>query len=153
MTVDILILGAGWTSTFLVPLCNSEGISYAATSRKGSDSTIPFDFPETADFSQLPDATTILVTFPLKKGWAARLVDGYGRKANWIALGSTGMWSKGTHGWQDRHSPYAPNDRAAAEEEFPGAVLNLAGLWGNLRTVSNMVERVAPSKEALAAKV
>ena len=33
--VDVLILGAGWTSTFLIPLLEEEKLSYAATTRDG----------------------------------------------------------------------------------------------------------------------
>ncbi|KZT23333.1 hypothetical protein NEOLEDRAFT_1149446 [Neolentinus lepideus HHB14362 ss-1] len=61
--VDILILGAGWSSTFLIPLCKEQQISYAATSRDGREGTIPFIFdPESDDatqFSSLPDANTV----------------------------------------------------------------------------------------------
>ena len=34
--VNILILGAGWTSQFLVPLLEGEGLSYALTTRSGN---------------------------------------------------------------------------------------------------------------------
>ncbi|KAL9102424.1 MAG: hypothetical protein Q9163_002416 [Psora crenata] len=67
--VDILILGAGWTSTFLLPLLESHHLTYAATTRSGHDNTIPFTFDPTssshAPYSRLPSARTILITFPL----------------------------------------------------------------------------------------
>ncbi|KAF8920168.1 hypothetical protein CPB85DRAFT_1273732 [Mucidula mucida] len=136
--IDILILGAGWTSTFLIPLCEAEGVSYAATTRSGSNSTIPFNFPDDADFSKLPDARTVLVTFPLQKGWSARLFDGYGRNADWIALGTTSIW--GADGW------------TLAEDEFPGTVLCLSGLWGGPRNARRFVLKAAASKAALEAR-
>ncbi|KAF9046807.1 hypothetical protein BDZ89DRAFT_1089377 [Hymenopellis radicata] len=138
--IDILILGAGWTSTFLIPLCEAEGVSYAATTRSGSNSTISFNFPDDADFSKLPDARTVLVTFPLQKGWSA----------HWIALGTTSIW--GADGWSDRHTPYTKTDRALAEDEFPGTVLCLSGLWGGPRNARRFVLQAAASKAALEAK-
>ncbi len=63
--------------------------------------------------------------------------------------------------WIDRHSPYdRTNARAAAEDELlalspdtPTTVLDLCGLWGGPRAVKNFVGRMAPTKEALRAKV
>lgn len=150
MTVDILILGAGWTSTFLVSLCKAEGVTYATTNRSGEGGVIKFNFPDAADFSKLPDARTVLVTFPLQKGWAKRLTDGYARKANWIALGTTSIWNN--DGWNDRHSEHGNTDRSLAEDELDGTVLCLSGLYGGTRDPKNWITRVAPSKEALKAK-
>ena len=106
--VDLLILGAGWTSTFLIPLCAARGISHAATTRDGRDGTILFAFDPAADgddpaqdapFRTLPNARTVLVTFPLYvPGAATRLVRLYrrthadGPAAAFVQLGSTGIW-------------------------------------------------------------
>lgn len=103
MVFDLLILGAGWTSTFLIPLCKDRNISYAATSRGGRDDTIPFEFDPTSDdptpFQSLPHAKTVLITFPIKvAGASTRLVKLYqqthveGPQAAFIQLGSTGIW-------------------------------------------------------------
>ncbi|OBZ66168.1 hypothetical protein A0H81_13754 [Grifola frondosa] len=177
--VDLLILGAGWTSTFLIPLCLHDGVSYAATSRAGRDDTIQFEFdPHSEDvqpFRALPDAQSILIVFPIKvKGASERLVRLY-RETHpaslntiFIQLGSTGIWDGGptvrdaTHRvpsdlWIDRHSPFdATNDRANAEIELlalspeaPTTVLNLCGLWGGQRIPKNWISRVAPTKDAL----
>jgi hypothetical protein len=103
--VELLILGAGWTATFLRPLLRARGIAHAATQRApapGAD-TLAFAFdPESDDaapFAALPDARTVLVTFPIKvSGGSRRLVDGYmrTRKAGgsvlFVQLGSTGIW-------------------------------------------------------------
>lgn len=106
-TVDILILGAGWTSTFLITLCKSRHISYAATSRpeRPKEDTIVFEYDPTSDdpepYQVLPNAQTVLVTFPVKvKGGSTRLVKLYeqthpskdGKKTGFIQLGSTGIW-------------------------------------------------------------
>ncbi|KAL4245291.1 hypothetical protein ABKN59_009814 [Abortiporus biennis] len=182
--VDLLILGAGWTSTFLIPLCHKRQISFAATSRPGSHKpdTIPFEFDPHSDditpFEILPDAKTVLITFPIKvKGASERLVrlyqktrqdvlvnvDGGTVNPAFIQLGSTGIWDGGPtiqekRGvWIDRHSVFdISNDRAAAEEELlklapstPTTVLNLCGLWGGMRSIKNIVPRVATSKELL----
>ncbi|KAL9060208.1 MAG: hypothetical protein Q9162_000822 [Coniocarpon cinnabarinum] len=146
--VDILILGAGWTSQFLIPLLKSHNVSYAATTRDGRDGTIPFVFdPEDEKLGgvdRLPGAETVVVTFPLK-----------GEDNNWIQLGSTGIW-KDTTGWTNRHSPYdTTNERAVAEDEFMsfgGVALNLSGLYGGERQPRNWLTRLFPTKESLQQK-
>jgi hypothetical protein len=103
--VELLILGAGWTSTFLIPLLNSCKISYAATQRSpppSSPNCIAFTFdPESDDatpFTALPKANTVLITFPIKvEGGSRRLVELYrqthqAERALFVQLGSTGIW-------------------------------------------------------------
>lgn len=111
-SVDILILGAGWTSTFLIPLCVSRNVTYAATSRPKhhKPDTIPFDFDENSSdqdktqFAQLPNASTVLITFPITvKGASERLVRLYEAtrttpaqlRTRFIQLGSTGVYDVG----------------------------------------------------------
>jgi hypothetical protein len=162
--VDFLILGAGWTSTFLIPLLISENISYAATSTTGREGTIKFVFHPKSDdnepFTRLPRAKTVLITFPLKgNGQSKRLLDFYSKThaamvTNWIQLGSTGIFSA-PH-WNDHASDYdKQNARAIAEDELlaiGGSVLNLAGLYGGTREPKNWVIRVAKSKEEVKGK-
>ena len=101
--VDLLVLGAGWTSTFLLPLCAARGLSVAATSRAGRAGTIPFAFDPLSDslepFRALPNARTVLVVFPIyERGGSGRLVRLYGEThregegAVFVQLGSTGIW-------------------------------------------------------------
>jgi hypothetical protein len=104
MPVDILILGAGWTSSFLIPLCQQQAISYATTTRSGTHSTIKFVFDPDSDvlepFENLPDATSILICFPIAKCEASkRLVNLYMKSrrspnvnACFIQLGTSGIW-------------------------------------------------------------
>jgi len=102
--VELLILGAGWTSKFLIPLLESAAVSFAATTRNGREGTILFNFDPSSDnveqYKSLPDAATILITFPVTENVRA-LVDGYQKtrsgigktdSANWIQLGSTGSF-------------------------------------------------------------
>jgi hypothetical protein len=74
--LSVLILGAGWTATFLIPLLESHNIPFAATTTTGRPvanvPTIPFKFdPSLPDaelrtaIAALPRARYILVTFPL----------------------------------------------------------------------------------------
>ena len=67
--VDILILGAGWLSQYLLPLLGSESISYAATSTTGRAGTLKFKFDQDdsslEQYRALPSATILLITFPL----------------------------------------------------------------------------------------
>ncbi|TVY39586.1 hypothetical protein LSUB1_G005827 [Lachnellula subtilissima] len=170
-SVDILILGAGWTSTFLIPLLDQQKISYAATTTTGRDGTYKFKF-ENVDhddnpeqYAALPDAKTILITFPLKgKGQSTHLITSYiqnhGSKKsdpNFIQLGSTGIFSiENQDTWVTRHSKYdKSNPRAIAEDELlshGGCVLDLSGLWGGSRQPRNWIDRVASTKEQLKGK-
>jgi hypothetical protein len=167
--VDILILGAGWSSTFLIPLLEKENLSYAATTTTGRDGTYKFKFEEGADnqeqYAALPAATTVLITFPLKgPHQSAYLCKIYvethhphGSKYQFVQLGSTGIFTIPDQPlWVTRHSRYdVSNPRTIAEDELltlGGCVLNLSGLWGGDRHPKNWVERVAPTKEKLREK-
>lgn len=104
-SVYFLILGAGWTSTFLIPLLKEQKIEYAATSRSGHDNTLKFTFdPQSSDsqpFRALPNAHTVLITFPIYgTGGSKRLLELYkdthpDAKAHFIQLGSTGIYDVG----------------------------------------------------------
>ncbi|KAF2225829.1 hypothetical protein BDZ85DRAFT_258154 [Elsinoe ampelina] len=180
--VDLLILGAGWTATFLLPLLRDAHLSHALTTTSGRtvDSTPSLKFkydPSATDqsyFSTLPAARYVLITFPVKSNEeAAKLVNAYlethprvQETVRWIVLGSTGIWQvgspyaageEGEEGpWYNRYSPYdRDNARALTEEEYLGRgaiVLNLSGLWGGSREPKNWVERVAMTKEQVKAK-
>ncbi|KAK8252776.1 hypothetical protein HDK77DRAFT_436643 [Phyllosticta capitalensis] len=170
--VDILILGAGWTSDFLIPLVQDRGIKYAATTTTGRDGTLLFRFDpdneDVAPYAALPRARTVLITFPLQgRGQAAHLVNMYQRALsidtnasdapNWIQLGSSGAFASDAH-WVGSSTPVnTSTPRVAAEEELlaaplNGCVLNLCGLYGGKRDPRGWVSRVARSKEAVAAK-
>jgi hypothetical protein len=168
MTVDVLILGAGWSSQFLLPLLEKRQLTYAATTRDGRNGTIPFTYDPKAEnhtaYYALPKATTVLITFPIKtSGGTKRLLELYrsahgieaGQDATkWIQLGSTGVWEG--EGVCDRHSTIDLTNARALEEEAllkeGGCVLNLAGLWGGARCPPNWLNRVAPTKKKLADK-
>jgi hypothetical protein len=159
-TRELLILGAGWTSNFLIPLLQEKSISYAATTRSGHDNTIPFTFdPESDDptpFKNLPTAKTVLITFPIKlSGATKKLVSFYNSThtptSQFIQLGSTGVWTY--EGATNRHTPIDTTDSRGAEENqllsIDGTVLNLAGLWGGTRHPKNWLPRIAKDKEQL----
>ncbi|KAI8950527.1 hypothetical protein F4801DRAFT_343738 [Xylaria longipes] len=165
-SVSLLILGAGWTSTFLIPLLKREGVKHAATTTDGRDGTIQFRFDprstDTSPFAALPAAKTVLITFPLKgQGQASRLVQGYAEThgdtpaPSYIQLGVTSIWNAPR--WQDENDPYdASNLRAVAEDELmrcaEASVLSLAGLYGADRQPRQWVRRVVKSKADLRAK-
>jgi hypothetical protein len=107
--VEILILGAGWTFQFLIPLLKENSISYSATNRRSSDTvctlapSIEFTFDpiseDPAPYHALPDATTVLITFPITiPGAVQRLVNHYKSTrsqkvpVSFILLGSTRAW-------------------------------------------------------------
>ncbi|GAA6018141.1 hypothetical protein JCM10207_006092 [Rhodosporidiobolus poonsookiae] len=146
-SVSLLILGAGWTSTFLIPHLRTShpSLTYAATTRDGRDGTIAWAFdPEggAEQFEKLPRAETVLVVFPIRGlGGSKTLVEGYeqavGGRVRWIQLGSTGIWDGGptlaalrssssdpeklAHApplkWTDRHSPYDKTNTRAMAED------------------------------------
>ncbi|GAA5898542.1 hypothetical protein JCM5296_006490 [Sporobolomyces johnsonii] len=105
-SVDLLILGLGWTGTFLVPHLESShpSLSYAATTRDGRNGTLAWTWdPEQhgpEQYASLPRAKTVVVVFPIKgQGGSRRLVEGYeeavGGRVRWIQLGSTGIFDGG----------------------------------------------------------
>ncbi|EMD90608.1 hypothetical protein COCC4DRAFT_30062 [Bipolaris maydis ATCC 48331] len=158
--VDLLILGAGWTSTFLIPQLSDTDITYAATTTSGRDATIPFKFdPESGDaesYKRLPAAKTVVITFPLVgHGQSKSLVGLYrsvhGARNNWIQLGSTGIYNKVPDDWSDEDAHYNKEDkRAIAEDELRslhGCVLCLAGLYGGERVPARWLPRIVKSKD------
>lgn len=174
--VDLLILGAGWTSTFLIPLLNSNNsktpsshkISYAATTRDGRRSTIPFTFdPDAHDkevYARLPTAKCILVTFPLVgHDQAGILVDRYesahqdAKEAKWILLGATSIWTQ-KHLVSEKDPYDTSSSRAQGEDGLMrkfgerSTVLCLAGLYGGERDVRSWGIRVAKSKSDVKGK-
>ncbi|CAN8106566.1 unnamed protein product [Discula destructiva] len=175
--LDILILGAGWTATFLIPLLRQHNLLFAATTSDGRDvsgcSTLKFCFDPSDNgpdavraFGKLPLARHVLIVFPLKgPGSSKTLVDRYRDthgaghdKIRFIQLGSTGIWKEDPtqRPWLDQGSPYDKmNERAVAEDELlalGGCVLNLAGLWGGERDPRHWVNRVATTKDAVKVK-
>lgn len=109
LSFDVLILGAGWTSTFLIPLCKKRSLTYAATTQNGRDGTLKWAFDPDSDdeslYAALPDAKTVVITFPItKSGASERLVRLYSktrkngdRRVGFIQLGSTGVWDVSFH--------------------------------------------------------
>jgi len=87
--LDILVLGAGWTATFLLPLLKQRGLAFAATTTNGREvagfPTIPFKFDASgssddgkAAIAALPRARHVLITFPLTgKGPSKFLTETY----------------------------------------------------------------------------
>jgi hypothetical protein len=158
--VDLLILGAGWTSTFLIPQLEDTEITYAATTTSGRDGTIPFKFdPDSGDaepYKRLPAAQTVLITFPLVGHSQSKTIVGlyrsiHGAKNNWVQLGSTGIFNKLPKDWSADDAPYDKEDkRAVAEDELlalHGCVLNLSGLYGGERVPATWLPRIIKSKD------
>ncbi|KAG9194213.1 hypothetical protein G6011_04248 [Alternaria panax] len=158
--VDLLILGAGWTSTFLIPQLEETNISYAATTTTGKDNTIPFKFDSDSGdadpYKRLPAAQTVLITFPLVGHTQSKTIVGlyrsvHGAKNNWVQLGSTGIFNKLPNDWSTDDAPYDKEDkRAIAEDELlslHGCVLNLCGLYGGERVPARWLTRLGQSKE------
>ena len=176
LSVDVLLLGSGWTGTFLIPLLQKNQLRYAYTSRSPPDEKNPDDehkiqFELTDPVTNqslrpLPRASTVVIIFPIKNlQQVDDLVHEYEKlhgSTRWIQLGSTGIWGPGTH---SSSSPFDLNNaRAAAEQRLldltspsgtassspaRAAVLNLAGLYGAQRQPRNFASRIGASKELL----
>ncbi|KAF2754374.1 hypothetical protein EJ05DRAFT_468773 [Pseudovirgaria hyperparasitica] len=178
--VDILILGTSWTTTFLTPLLRAHNITHATTSTTARPGTLPFHFvpstPSTdqdddevgsqAQYTALPPATLILITFPLTTAsHTTQLTRHYtathpSATPYFVLLGSTRIFTP------TPSSPLsydASSPRAVAEDTllalYPSraTVLNLAGLYGqssrhSARDPRSWLSRVAPGKEALGRK-
>lgn len=158
--VDVLILGAGWTSTFLIPQLAKEQITHAATTTTGRDNTIPFIFdPDSRDpapYKQLPAAHTVLITFPLRGPAQSQTLVGlyrsvHGAHNHWIQLGSTEIFNQVPTAWSTEDSAYdTAHVRAVAEDELlalGGCVLNLSGLYGGARVPRTWLPRLGQCKE------
>lgn len=102
-SVDLLVLGAGWTWSFLQPLLQEShpDITYTATTRDGRNGTLKWawdsDSTDDTQYQALPRAKTVLIVFPIKgKGASERMLKGYqsihGDQVKWIQLGSTGIY-------------------------------------------------------------
>jgi hypothetical protein len=159
-SVDLLILGAGWTSTFLIPQLNAENITHAETTTTGRNGTLLFKFdPDSGSaepYKHLPSAHTLLVTFPLIGfGQSKTLVGLYrsihGPGNNWIQLGSAGIFNQLSNDWSTDDSPHDKEDkRAIAEDELlelHGCVLDLSGLYGGTRVPRTWLPRLAKNKD------
>lgn len=174
-SVDVLLLGSGWTGTFLIPLLHQNHLRYTYTSRSPPDTNedrhrIQFQLTDPVtrqSLTPLPRASTVVIIFPIKN---LEQVDDLVREyqelhgpTRWIQLGSTGIWGPGR---SSSSSPFdTSNPRAAAEQRLlditslaasrtPGtaAVLNLAGLYGAQRQPKNFASRLGASKELLSVK-
>lgn len=158
--VDVLLLGSGWTSSFLLPELHKRRVSLAYTNRSGvkPDSyavpqhPIKWTCPDGSEsrlqwrkaLKLLPDARLVVVVFALKDSTAAKelvlnyeaLVAERGNdvRPRWCILGSTGNWGPGIH---TSSSPVtSPSPRSLSEDAVLAAtarraiILNLAGLYG-----------------------
>ncbi|RKO97644.1 hypothetical protein CXG81DRAFT_13071 [Caulochytrium protostelioides] len=169
--LDLLIVGLGWAGAYVREQGRAEGRAVAATTRDGRDDTIPFAYDASAAdlvdrFKALPDAKTVLVTFPLADAdavhgfmaaWRADVTT-----PQWLYYGSTRAWSTSAGDVAEdatRHTPPNPQvdpGRIASEQAwmqtYGGCVVNLAGLWGGARQPRRWLEGMLASKDALAAK-
>ncbi|KIK61101.1 hypothetical protein GYMLUDRAFT_43202 [Collybiopsis luxurians FD-317 M1] len=161
--IDILILGAGWTSAFLIPLCKRRNISFAATTRSGSNDTIKFNFDQnsTSDddeqFAHLPDAKTVLITFPITTpGASKRLVRMYKKtrkngsgdlRTGFIQLGATSIW--GEPGASSRHGRNREGQKSTNTDSKP-ALKPAENRWYDRHSPYSRVERSDAEDELLA---
>lgn len=100
-SVDILILGAGWTAQFLIPLLQEDkSLTFSASTRDGRSvagyDTIKFTVDSETDWSLVPKANVVVLTFPTTVPCAVTsYVRGYEKvhgSTKWMQLGSTSIF-------------------------------------------------------------
>lgn len=140
--VDLLLLGSGWTSAWLLPQLFSEDIAFAYTNRSGikpdwlaipGSKPIKWVCPSSGDsrihwrrsFKDFPIARLVVVILPLADEVVAReLVASYSAHVNekgastadrpkWCILGSTGAYGKGQ--FNENPTPSVLSSRSTAE--------------------------------------
>lgn len=146
--VDILVLGAGWTSQFFVKLFDREKIAYALTTTTGKinkncegkydgSKIIQFAFQPDPDprpdeynetfveeqYLRLPRAKTVVVTFKLEgKGQSEKLMRMYSRSHQHLLANFVQLGSTGIFKEARLHTrddnTYEHTPRAIAEDEF-----------------------------------
>lgn len=146
--VDILVLGAGWTSQFLVKLFEEEKVTYALTTTTGKinktcegkydeSKIIQFAFQPDPDskpddydedfveeqYSRLPRAKTVIVTFKLEgKGQSEKLIRMYNKSHTNCLSNFVQLGSTGIFKEARLHTRKdnipEPSSRAVAEDEF-----------------------------------
>ncbi|KAI9016165.1 hypothetical protein DFJ74DRAFT_679663 [Hyaloraphidium curvatum] len=152
---DILVLGVGWTGTFIMDLCKKRGVACVGTTRDGRDGTIKFEFGKD-DPASLPDADMAIVTFPLLGakqvdelygGYLGSTAERKRRDPSLVLLGSTRAF-EGLGATRDEkfmNRTILP-ERTEAEDElivkYSGVVLNLAGLHGGERRPKSYMQNV-----------
>ena len=160
---DILIIGKGFIGTYVELECIGSGVRSLATTTTGRDGTIAFAYSDNLtnkDYQKLPEAATILITFPLPslqspQKFLAGFTAQHRNPANFILLGSTRAFAVKNQVWHTSSGPFLPDVRINIENEFlglGGCVLNLAGLWGGSRIVSQWISRVADTMVKLQEK-
>ncbi|KAG5652995.1 hypothetical protein H0H81_002820 [Sphagnurus paluster] len=160
MRTNILILGAGWTSTFLLPLCTDRGLSCTGTSRAGRAHTVPFVFdPESEDiepYRVLPDADTVVITFPITvEGASERLVRCYRAsresafRIGFVQLGTTGVWD-GTRKTRGAAAAAAAANDTTASTAPPPPPQPIANKWYDRHTPLASSPRGTAETELLA---
>ncbi|KAJ1552381.1 hypothetical protein HK096_000396, partial [Nowakowskiella sp. JEL0078] len=173
MSVDILILGLGFTGEYIRDEAFRVNKTVAATTTTGRDSTIQWKFdpaaPETS-YRVLPITSNIVITFPiLDASYTSLILRNYLSThsavpaISVVLLGSTGVYSAPT-GIVNRSGSILDSERVRGENgllamiEENGvpvytAVLALAGLFDHVRRRPvDWVARVATSKEKLGNK-
>lgn len=167
--VSILLLGSGWTSKFVVPLLSARAISFARTRRSPTpeEPALPFHLTASTDArgcQHLPRASLVVILFPLSPSLVRQLVEAYERGTGctpaWLALGSTGAWSKAGVCTSDM-AIASTSERAQAEnvllelhdaQRRAIAVLNLSGLYGAERNPVNFAKRACETREKVRCK-
>ena len=163
--MSLLIIGKGWSGTYIESLAVKELDHVFSTTRDGRDSTIEFNFLDPSDatpFKRLPLTAFMVITFPfssiemtnafLNLFWTTHNV-----MPKIILLGSTRPFAA-TNDWSSSDSPLdAQSDpvRINSEEVMlkrGASVLHLAGLWDQVRDPRGWVGRIAQSKNDLSLK-
>ncbi|KAJ1916985.1 hypothetical protein H4219_003456 [Mycoemilia scoparia] len=164
--IELLILGQGFIGKYVSEYCSQKGTSFESTTRDGRDNTVKWALPENDQkelcVDELPIATSILITFPVKDPVLLdHFVSEYTKHCSvqdpqeqqqqqqqeiqWIYLGSTRGFTQIPSNHKTIPDKKADLQRLQSEEmlmtKHNGCVLNLAGLWGGQREPKNWAQR------------
>ncbi|MEC8025440.1 MAG: NAD-dependent epimerase/dehydratase family protein [Myxococcota bacterium] len=150
MTLDLLILGCGFTGRELITLAHARGWQVGATSRQpevrqkiDTLGAVPFDW---CAGSPLPcDAERIIVLFPPSGLDPQQVANAIGSRTGLAYCSSTSVYGPQNGAWVSESSPVDPRSpwavaRVAAEAAFiqnKACIVRAAGIYGEERSILN----------------
>ncbi|MCG2841940.1 SDR family NAD(P)-dependent oxidoreductase [Sandaracinobacter sp. RS1-74] len=156
----LLILGQGYSGTFIANAARAAGLSVTGVTRSGGPGLIRFDSPDLPD--RIAAATHILSSVPPESETAdgddpvlARFGGQLRAHEGWLGyLSSTGVYGDAGGAWVDESAPVGHGRRTARTaadlrwQELGAAVLRLPGIYGPGRSALEQV-RAGTAKRVL----
>ena len=148
MSVDLLILGCGYTGRYLAGLAQTYGLTVAATSRQRAvreelDGIGIHAYHWEAGMPLPVEAKSVVVLFPPRGSCPQSVANGIGARAGLVYCSSTSVYGPQKGAWVGRDTPVSPRSpwgvaRVTAEEEFSrigACIVRAAGIYGPGRSI------------------